>query len=156
MTQPDFEIALEHVRDKVASNYGDDACHSALISALKRGCAAFESEERLLHYVTSSARGDQRSEYAKVKRRSEVLRSYRSTLVRTIKPEREAEIDVQTTTAHLAEPFRAAVRAYLLEEATITQAANYLALTVPATTRRRWILQEVTRLLNGPLKAYYG
>ena len=154
MTREEFDSTLESNRQRLASLYGDDIAHEAIMSALVAGELRFDSPEKLRNYLFFSAKKDVMCQRDKDDRRHKLEWNTYKYSGKVTKPDRDAICDVEKATRKLEPGMRQACTAYLLDQANISSAAEYLDQSIPESTRRRRVALQVERLLKGKLKAY--
>ena len=154
MTREEFDSTLESNRHRLAQMYGDDIAHEAITSALVAGELRFDSPEKLRNYLFFSAKKDVMCQRDKDDRRRKLENIAYRISGKVTKPDRDAIVDVEKATRKLDPQMKQACIAYLLDQANISGAADYLDMSIPESTRRRKVAIAVERLLKGKLRSY--
>ena len=154
MTREEFDSTLESNRHRLAQMYGDDIAHEAITSALVAGELRFDSPEKLRNYLFFSAKKDVMCQRDKDDRRRKLENTAYRISGKVTKPDRDAIVDVEKATSKLDPQMKQACTAYLLDQANISGAADYLDMSISESTRRRKVAIQVDKLLRGKLKVY--
>ncbi len=131
MTREDFDSTLESNRHRLAKMYGDDIAHEAIVSALNAGELRFDDAEKLRNYLFFSAKKDVMCQRDKDDRRRKLENTAYRISGKVTKPDRDAIVDVEKATRKLDPKMKQACTAYLLDQANVSDAADYLDMSIP-------------------------